>query len=207
MRLLIPIAFFLLAGWFLVDPLPADPPLPSPVRFDPALIAGGPLRSRILGTPTTDVAGLDLKCSDCHKLFQSEAATPDSLLQHTDIVMQHGMNDRCFNCHSPEERNLLELRDGTRVPFEEVQRLCAECHGTLYRDWQAGSHGRTSGSWDPASGEQRRLVCTDCHDPHAPAFPGLAPLPGPNTLRMGERKSQADHHPASNPLRRQASKH
>jgi hypothetical protein len=76
--------------------------------------------------------------------------------------------------------------------------LCAQCHGTTYRDWQRGMHGKTMGSWDKSSGKQRRLLCTECHNPHAPAYGRLAPLPGPRTLRMnaGDEK---DHQEGADP--------
>jgi hypothetical protein len=63
-------------------------------------------------------------------------------------------------------------------------------------------HGRTNGYWDASRGEARRLTCTECHDPHAPALPAMTPLPGPATIRM--HVVPADPHRAApeSPLRR-----
>lgn len=99
-----------------------------------------------------------------------------------DLQMAHGENSRnngCFNCHDPAKLNQLVTRDGTKLKLAAATPLCASCHGPTYRDWEAGIHGRTSGSWDRASGAVTRLECASCHDPHAPAFPRMIPLPGP----------------------------
>ncbi len=108
-------------------------------------------------------------------------------------MLDHGLNDRCLNCHDHENRDRLRLHGTKTIGFDDVQELCAKCHGPTFRDWELGIHGRTNGYWDEASGEARKLLCTECHDPHAPAFPDIAPLPGPNTLRMGNTKPSADH--------------
>ncbi len=191
--------FLILAGWFAFRP---DRPveLPEMVHIDRAAItseAPRPFKS----DSTMLVAGFDKKCQDCHQLFRSNPNTPTRLNQHANIVQAHGMNDRCFNCHDLENRNLLALPGGATLTFAESARLCATCHGTTYRDWQAGTHGRTTGSWDVTSGNQRRLSCTECHDPHAPAFGPMVLLPGPNTLRMGEINRGHGGQRRHNPLR------
>jgi formate-dependent nitrite reductase cytochrome c552 subunit len=104
---------------------------------------------------------------------------------HHDLVLKHGRsnrNDHCFNCHDQKNLELLRSRDGTAFKLTESSRLCGSCHGPTYRDWEAGIHGRTSGFWDRKRGEVVRQDCTDCHDPHAPAFPSMKPGPGPNVL-------------------------
>lgn len=105
--------------------------------------------------------------------------------EHKDLVMQHGRNNRndnCYNCHDPENLDRLKTRDGRVLKFEEGSLLCANCHGPTYRDWEVGIHGRTSGYWSRRQGEIKRQNCTDCHDPHAPAFASLSPAPGPHPL-------------------------
>jgi len=151
------------------------------------------------------IGGYEHGCTECHRLFDSRAITAPRLVQHTHIKLNHGLNDKCFNCHDRFDRARLVLYDGTRIDFDQVPRLCAQCHGTLYRDWLQGTHGKTMGSWDAGSGSQVRLGGNDCHDPHAPAYPRLQPLPPPNTLRMG---AQPAHHEADDrhrPLRRWSS--
>ena len=104
---------------------------------------------------------------------------------HRDLVPRHGRNNRndhCFNCHDQKNLELLRSRDGTAFKLTESSRLCGSCHGPTYRDWEIGIHGRISGIWDRTRGAAIRQDCTDCHDPHAPAFPSMKPGPGPNVL-------------------------
>lgn len=65
----------------------------------------------------------------------------------------------------------------TEIAQADVVQLCAKCHGTIYRDWEAGVHGRQNGYWDAAKGEKTRLRCIQCHDPHSPQFKDMKPLP------------------------------
>ena len=57
------------------------------------------------------------------------------------------------------------------------------------------------------SPSQKRLSCTECHDPHAPAYEAFHPLPGPHTLRMSDGNphktahSDQGHTTRRNPLR------
>lgn len=98
------------------------------------------------------------------------------------MSMAHGHNNNCFNCHDKGQLDQLHTAEGAKLKFEQATLLCAGCHGTTYRDWMAGAHGRTSGHWDRSAGPYERQDCTACHDPHAPAFTGLIPMPGPHLL-------------------------
>ncbi len=82
----------------------------------------------------------------------------------------------CFDCHNPDDRDSLRLVDGTLIGFEESYRLCGQCHGTIYRDWREGIHGRREGYW---SGAKSYQLCAHCHNPHAPRFTAIEPLPPP----------------------------
>jgi hypothetical protein len=117
-----------------------------------------------------------------------------------DLLMAHGQNSRnnaCFNCHDPAKLNQLVTRDGTRLKLADATPLCASCHGPTFRDWEAGIHGRTTGAWDRTSGSTTRLECASCHDPHAPAFPRMIPLPGPRGLSStGTAKPIDPSHPS-----------
>lgn len=195
--------FLVLALWFVLGPETARIPIAERVKADPADFATAPMRETMADPPTMMVAGFEKKCRECHTLFGSNPDTPLRLNQHANIVQAHGMNDRCFNCHDADAHDTLVLPGDKRVPFSEAPLLCAKCHGPTYRDWQAGIHGRALGYWDVTRGERVRLVCTQCHDPHAPAFPPMTALPGPNTLRMSATASEGGHDEGKhNPLRR-----
>jgi len=94
---------------------------------------------------------------------------------HTGITLQHADWMWCLNCHSTYKRNYLHLMTGEDISFEESYRLCGQCHGTIYRDWKIGLHGRRVGQWN---GKKLYLLCAHCHDPHKPRFrklPGKKP--------------------------------
>ena len=68
------------------------------------------------------VAGFDQRCSECHALFESTDQPPANLMRHEDIVLEHGLNDRCLNCHSTKDRDKLVLHG------EVESRLCDADH-------------------------------------------------------------------------------
>ncbi|MHB8866667.1 MAG: hypothetical protein ACYC6N_30270 [Pirellulaceae bacterium] len=114
--------------------------------------------------------------------------------------MAHGINSRCLNCHHEANREAFVDDYGNEIPWDQSQLVCAKCHGPVYRDWQHGSHGRINGYWDRSRGEQIRLKCIECHDPHNPRFPSLASAPGPRTLRVHPHE-HGPHSDFRNPLR------
>jgi hypothetical protein len=200
-RFVIPIVFIALAAWFALDARAGHSlPIPPPSGVAEADLELGPPRQALELPPAIQNGPFRQTCSECHDIFPSPELPRTPLIQHTHIVLDHGLNDRCYNCHAREDRDRLALYDGTTIGFEDVPRLCAQCHGPAWRDWQHGTHGRTSGFWDVTRGERVRLACTQCHDPHAPAFPAYAPLPGPNTLRMGHPSTGEEHDEPVNPL-------
>lgn len=190
-----------LTAWFLRGPEASLPALVPSTPVGADQLRRGAQRVPMSAPPSAVIQGTELRCSECHALFDSKPVTESDLLQHGDLRFDHGMNARCFNCHSYEDRNKLILHDGSEVEFDAVEQLCAKCHGPTYRDWQVGMHGKTMGSWDSQSPDFHRLGCTECHDPHAPAFDAIAPLPGPNTLRMGEPSTHSGPARKRNPLR------
>lgn len=137
----------------------------------------------------------DLSDFDCYACHEKNKAPPirfdanQRILvpkEHADVVMAHGAHDRnnhCFNCHQDTNLLALQARDGRPLTFDQAPQLCGSCHGAAYRDWEGGSHGRTSGFWNAAAGPGQRLSCVNCHDPHSPRFPGREPAPGPHALR------------------------
>lgn len=150
--------------------------------------------------PQYQAAGFTYRCSDCHRIIPSPQETQRTLVQHTEIVLRHGLNARCFNCHHRTQRDAFVDDLGDPIPWDQPQLVCAKCHGPVYRDWQAGSHGRLNGFWDTSRGPQTRRKCIECHDPHAPPFPPMRPAPAPNTLRMGP-KEPIHHAEGHDPLR------
>ncbi len=201
---LIGVLFLLLGGWFLWGPVLEAVPRAEPVMVAENLISTNPLRERPSLPPTIQSGSYDLRCMECHRLFDGGRTDQRPLTQHLDIQLDHGLNAWCFNCHDREQRDRLLLDNGETVAFSKVPQLCGKCHGPVFRDWEKGMHGRTNGSWDAASGRQIRLVCTECHDPHAPAISAMSLLPGPHTLRLGETSHSKVHEVSGkhNPLLR-----
>jgi hypothetical protein len=115
-------------------------------------------------------------CSDCHADMEPNVQRRE-LEYHEDIALRHGAESRwCFDCHDASDRDKLRLADGSTLDFDESYLLCGQCHGTIFRDWRAGIHGRRRGYWN---GPKSYLLCAHCHDPHAPKFPKLEALPPP----------------------------
>ena len=189
------------AGWFLWGSEPDGVPSTEQVSFDRDLLANEP-RPIQTAPAVLEVAGFEKHCMECHALFRLDRRQPLILSQHRNIVQAHGMNDRCRNCHAGDDPSHLQLPGGEVLPLGEAGLLCATCHGTTYRDWERGMHGRTTGSWDRLRDDHHRLLCTECHDPHAPAFGPMQTLPPPNALRQGDGLPAAPRHEGKrNPLR------
>ena len=116
-------------------------------------------------------------CSECHADMEVDTTRRELEDFHEDIHLDHGPGDRwCFDCHNPDDRDRLRLANGTLIGFDESYRLCGQCHGTIFRDWREGIHGRRVGYWN---GAKSYLLCAHCHNPHAPRFPEIEPLPPP----------------------------
>ena len=117
---------------------------------------------------------------------------------HQGLAYRHG-NQSCLSCHNAGNYDLLKKADGTSLPYPAVMELCAQCHGTQYRDYKAGAHGGMNGYWDLSKGPRQRNTCTDCHDPHSPAYPHVTPVFSPvdrGARQQMERaaKEQGDSH-------------
>jgi len=156
----------------------ARPPAQQP-------FVGLPSDTHLDRTPPRATKGLDLvkvgwtyNCMECHKLFPARWHYDDRPFnEHKDIMLDHGNNRFCLNCHHPKNRNTFVDYDGAEIAQADVVLLCAKCHGTIYRDWQAGVHGRQNGFWKADLGDKTKLRCIQCHDPHSPKFKALKPLP------------------------------
>jgi hypothetical protein len=138
----------------------------------------------VLEVPPPPLSEGIFPCSECHADMPVDR-TRRELGMHDEIVLRHDEEHRwCLDCHDATDRDWLHLASGERVPFEESYRLCGQCHGEKLRDWRAGIHGRRTGSWN---GHKKYLLCAHCHNPHAPRFEALAPMPAPRRpTRPGE---------------------
>ena len=197
------IAFVILAIIFALVPHGSGIPIPEPAEVSAEDISIKPRFTAMGDDAQTEIEGFKRNCMDCHELIDSQPRSQD-LLQHEDIHMAHGLNARCVNCHDPKNRDKLTLRDGKQVGFSQSPMLCAQCHGTTYREWERGVHGKTLGYWDASKGKANKLGCVQCHDPHSPRYEPMAPLPAPNTLRMGDQPNVTPHniHGKHSPLSR-----
>ncbi len=131
-------------------------------------------------------------CSECHADMEVNRERRVLEDMHDDIVLDHGPKERwCFDCHNPDDRDSLRLANGTLISFEESYRLCGQCHGTIYRDWRQGIHGRREGYWN---GAKSYLLCAHCHNPHAPRFQPIEPLPPPVRPQFLNVAKEAEGH-------------
>jgi hypothetical protein len=131
--------------------------------------------------PVKDLPKTITPCRACHgpeKDFPVNFKRREDLLVHRNVKLNHGgVRVWCLDCHDPNNRNyLLPLSDGKLIDFKHSYLLCGKCHGTKYRDWRNGIHGKRTGSWN---GEKDYLLCIGCHDPHGPRFKPLEPMPAP----------------------------
>ena len=117
-------------------------------------------------------------CSQCHAAMEPNRLRRE-LYYHTEIdeIFDHAKEQRwCLDCHNPNDRDQLRLANESLVSFEESYYLCGQCHGTIFRDWKAGIHGKRTGQWN---GKKQYRLCVHCHNPHSPKFKPLKPLPPP----------------------------
>jgi hypothetical protein len=167
----------------LLAALPALPVVAKPTAQQPPV--GLASDAHLDKTPPRATKGLDLvksgwtyNCMECHKLLTARWHYDDQrpLVEHKDIKLDHGNNRFCLNCHHPKNRNAFVDYDGSEIAEADVVQLCAKCHGTTYRDWEAGVHGRQNGYWNASMGDKTKLRCIQCHDPHSPQFKEMKPL-------------------------------
>jgi len=178
--------FLLLAAWFLWGEPPSLLEPAQAAAFETTRLSTAPRRVSLGDPPVLFLNGYFRTCMDCHSLFPTRDVPREKRYQHESIRMDHGLNNTCRNCHDLKNRDLLVLHNGATLPFPESARLCGDCHGPTYRDWERGMHGRDQGFWDLKRGAMQRLRCTECHDPHRPRSPAmdpLVPMPPPSTLR------------------------
>lgn len=155
------------------------PEMQFDVELDPAVLAAmqndEPGVFNVPPPPFSDES--IFPCSECHDEMETDFERREMEYMHDEIRLDHGPEERwCFDCHNPADRDRLRLVNGTLIGFDESYRLCGQCHGTIFRDWRSGIHGRRRGYWN---GAKEYLLCAHCHNPHAPRFQPMAPLPPP----------------------------
>ena len=134
---------------------------------------------------------VSLTCRNCHDV--QPVNKTNSAAEHLDqfhqgLAFNHGKL-ACVSCHNAQDGyTTLHLADGSAVKYEATMKLCAQCHGTQFRDYQHGAHGGMTGHWDLSKGPRQRNHCVDCHDPHAPQFPMMQPAAGPNDRFLPAQK-------------------
>ncbi|MBI4699461.1 MAG: hypothetical protein HY758_11325 [Nitrospirae bacterium] len=132
-------------------------------------------------------------CSGCHAGMEANTNRRE-LSFHEDIKLKH-FDGWCFNCHNPGDRDTLRLASGKIISFKESEYLCGQCHGTMFRDWKVGVHGKRTGFWN---GKKEYRLCVHCHSPHQPGFKPLKPLPPP--IRPEDSKYKTSETIPLNPL-------
>jgi len=139
-------------------------------------------------------------CSDCHADMDVNPERRALEDEHVEIseIFNHASDQRwCLDCHNPDDRDNLRLANGDLVSFEESYNLCGQCHGTIFRDWKAGIHGKRTGEWN---GRKQYRLCVHCHNPHSPRFKPLKPLPPPVPPLEIQYKKLSDEEIPRNPL-------
>lgn len=156
-------------------------------------------------------------CTACHRTDVSEGARPDEetnpflgtylrapdstprilVRMHRDIDLKHGKGEFwCLTCHEGENRNHLALFNGKSISFEDSHLLCGQCHGSIYRDWKLGIHGRRVGQW---KGKKLYMLCSHCHNPHDPKFRKISSLDPPRPPSYGRWEDPEHHHEPEHP--------
>ena len=141
----------------------------------------GPGSEQEFPVPLKELPKTITPCRACHgpeKDFPVNFKRREDLLVHKNVKLNHGgVKVWCLDCHHPENRDyLIPLSDGKLIPFDKTYLLCGKCHGTKYRDWRNGIHGRRTGYWN---GLKTYYLCINCHDPHSPKYKSIEPMPPP----------------------------
>ncbi|WP_442483237.1 cytochrome c3 family protein [Aeoliella sp. SH292] len=143
------------------------------------------------GIPTGEVDRLGnpvlANCTTCHATRPANVATKDGAQLkefHQGLTTAHG-GLACVACHNPGDYSQLRLASGDALEFTDSLRLCAQCHGPQFRDYENGAHGGMTGHWDLSAGPRVRNHCLACHDAHAPKYQQVMPVFAPRDLSSG----------------------
>ena len=123
--------------------------------------------------PRRSVHMTSFPCSNCHTagIPELKAGVPAGEKKaHWNIDLKHAKTEAmdCATCHNTKgDMDQLVSLTGKTIHIDESFKQCAQCHSTQYKDWVGGAHGKRLGSW-----AKPRVInnCTNCHNPHSPAF-------------------------------------
>ncbi len=158
-----------------------------------------PVTIGLVGSGEIDIHGkpVMVACATCHDTREPNFKANDGAALtefHVGLKYKHG-SQTCLSCHNSEDYGTLKRADGQALNFSDSMKLCAQCHGPQFRDYQNGSHGGMTGYWDLRQGPRERNHCTDCHDPHHPAYPQVMPVFPPKPV-IGEATRPAHGKPS-----------
>jgi hypothetical protein len=163
-----------------------------PLRHSVTIVGG----QSAPGIPTGEVDRLGnpvlANCTTCHATREADRSTNDGAQLkdfHQGLTTAHG-GLACVSCHNPDDYSQLRLASGEAIEFADSLRLCAQCHGPQYRDYQNGAHGGMTGHWDLAQGPRVRNHCLACHDAHAPNDQQVMPVFPPRDPHRQTRSSE-----------------
>lgn len=125
-------------------------------------------------------------CASCHTkpVAKPQREGISHRWSHLNIQLTHGQTTGldCQSCHNYDNFEQLQLQNGKTTTFDHSYELCRQCHFQQANDWAGGAHGKRLAGW-----RGKRVInnCTDCHNPHAPAFDQRIPLKSPTIPRTG----------------------
>jgi hypothetical protein len=125
-------------------------------------------------------------CASCHTkpVAKPQREGISQRWSHLNIQLTHGQTTGldCQSCHNYNNFEQLQLQNGKTTTFDHSYELCRQCHFQQANDWAGGAHGKRLAGW-----RGKRVInnCTDCHNPHAPAFDQRIPLKSPTIPRTG----------------------
>ncbi len=134
-------------------------------------------------------------CFICHSVQVPDSNVIRPQFAHATVKLDHGANNRCYNCHHIYERDSLAGDGEAKIPFATPEKLCEKCHGIIVADWKAGTHGLRQGGWLLNDGKMPvNYTCTQCHDPHSPKFKYKVAAPAPmwpaKTIRQTRQENE-----------------
>ena len=125
-------------------------------------------------------------CGSCHTkpVEKPQQERISKRWSHLNIQLTHGQTTGmdCQSCHNYDNLQTLHLQNGQTTSFDHSYQLCRQCHFQQANDWAGGAHGKRLAGW---RGKRVIKNCTDCHNPHAPAFDQRIPLKSPTIPRTG----------------------